>query len=283
MNARMMFTSGMWSYAPPVCPVRPLASETAVKKTIASRQSWTLCLSVSRCSGESVGRLGSSLSGLSCLRSMGNVSLAMRRGNILAGTRARKCAAILAGGLDGRFSCTNPVLVLSRGSTTAGRYCMRFIRVAAILLTVCVGVALAQDSSTPAGGVTDEAFDAALAKAASAEPGSADFVAALQSVAPRFSAIEPATQPASGAWHNVPLNTRGKKVDAFRFRVPEGERRDLFWALAFSPKSMGRWYIAPAEGPVGKGFSSFLKASPAKLFKGTPPEGFVGIVQSLSS
>jgi hypothetical protein len=160
---------------------------------------------------------------------------------------------------------------------------MRFIRVAAIVLTVCVGVALAQDSSTPAGGVTDEAFDAALAKAASAEPGSADFVAALQSVAPRFSAIEPATQPASGAWHNVPLNTRGKKVDAFRFRVPEGERRDLFWALAFSPKSMGRWYIAPAEGPVGKGFSSFLKASPAKLFKGTPPEGFVGIVQSLSS
>src|SRR5687768_3793174 len=99
---------------------------------------------------------------------------------------------------------------------------MRFIRVAAIVLATCVGVVLAQESSTPAASISDEAFDAALAKAASSEPGSADFVAALQSVAPRFAAVEPATQPASGTWHNVALNARGKKVDAFRFRVPEG-------------------------------------------------------------
>jgi len=35
----MMFTSGMVSYAPPVCPVSPFPSATAVKKTMASRQS----------------------------------------------------------------------------------------------------------------------------------------------------------------------------------------------------------------------------------------------------
>ena len=160
---------------------------------------------------------------------------------------------------------------------------MRFISVAAIVFATSMGVAWGQAPSTQPASVTDEAFDAALEKAASAEPGSAEFVAALQSVARRFEVVEPATQPASGAWRDVTLNVRGKRVDAFRFRIPEGERRDLFWALTFSPKSMARWYIAPAEDPVGKGFSSFLKASPAKLFKGTPPEGVVGIVQSLSS
>src|SRR5688500_16384657 len=105
MNARIMFTSGMWSYAPPVWPVSPLASETAVKKTIASRQSWMLCCNVAFCSGVSVVRVGSSLSGLSADRSIGNFSFAaplvaadvvvavavvMRRGNILGGGCARK-------------------------------------------------------------------------------------------------------------------------------------------------------------------------------------------------
>src|SRR5687768_8674038 len=106
---------------------------------------------------------------------------------------------------------------------------MRFISIAAIVLSTCVGVALAQDAVTPPVTISDETFDAALTKAAAAEPGSADFLAALQSVAARFSVVEPATQPASGAWRDVALNTRGKKVDAFRFRVPEGEKRDLFW------------------------------------------------------
>jgi hypothetical protein len=65
MKARMIETSGTVSYAPPVCPVRPFASETAVKKTIASRHSWMFAWSVVFSSGVSVCRDGSSLRGLS--------------------------------------------------------------------------------------------------------------------------------------------------------------------------------------------------------------------------
>src|SRR5688572_8154805 len=170
---------------------------------------------------------------------MGNVSLAMRRGNILAHGDARKCADKTA--RRARRLVFEYKSDLRFGSITKGRNCMRFISLVAIALATCVGIALAQDAATQAGTVSDETFDAALTKAAAAEPGSADFVSALQSVAARFAVVEPATQPASGAWHDLPLNTRGKKVDTFRLRVPDGEKRDLFWALAF-PKSMDRWY-----------------------------------------
>lgn len=40
-----MQTSGTVSYAPPVCPLTPLAAPVAVKKTIASRRSWMLACS----------------------------------------------------------------------------------------------------------------------------------------------------------------------------------------------------------------------------------------------
>jgi hypothetical protein len=162
---------------------------------------------------------------------------------------------------------------------------MRACCVVSIVLAMCMPVALADETATqptqPAA-VTDEVFDAALEKAASAGPGSEEFVAALQSVGPRFEVIQPSSEPGAGAWRDVPLNTRGKRVDAVRFRVPEGERRDLFWALSF-PRSMDRWYIAPAEGPAGKGFTSFERAQPARLFKDKPPAGYAGVVQALSA
>jgi len=40
MNARMIMTSGTVSYAPPVCPDKPRAPASAVKKTIVSRHNW---------------------------------------------------------------------------------------------------------------------------------------------------------------------------------------------------------------------------------------------------
>lgn len=160
---------------------------------------------------------------------------------------------------------------------------MRAYCVVSIVIAMCMSAAaLADEATTQPAAVTDDAFDAALEKAASAEPGSEEFVAALQSVAPRFEAIQPSTEPGAGAWNKVTLNARGKRVDAIRFRVPEGERRDLFWALSF-PKSMDRWYIAPAEGPAGQGFSSFQRAQPARLFKEKPPQDYVGILQALSA
>src|SRR5687768_12208134 len=115
---------------------------------------------------------------------------------------------------------------------------MRWISAAIIVLASCACVARAQIEApaTTAPAVSDEAFDAALETSAAAKAGTPEFVTPLQSVASRFTSIEPATQPASGAFRDVQLNTRGKKVDAIRFRVPEGEKRDLFWAVAF-PKS----------------------------------------------
>ena len=162
---------------------------------------------------------------------------------------------------------------------------MRFFGIVLAIIVACDTFARAQQTSTQpaaAAAVSDDAFDTALEKAAGAGPGSAEFVAALQSVAGRFANVEPATEPGKGSFQNVTLNTRGKKIDAFRFRVPEGERRDLFWAVAF-PKNMKSWYISPAEGPAKQGFTSFQKTPPARMFKGKPPANLTGgVLQALA-
>jgi hypothetical protein len=156
-----------------------------------------------------------------------------------------------------------------------------------VLLLGCASVTRGQTSpavpaSQPAADVSDAAFDRALADAAAAERGQAAFVAALQSVAPRFTVIEPATAPGQAAWQKVELNARGKRVDAVRFRVPDGPRRDLLWAFAHPP-GMSVWYIAPAAGRPGTGFRNFQKTDLPDLFGDAPPPGITaGVVQTLS-
>ena len=79
MNARMIMTSGTVSYAPPVCPDKPRAPASAVKKTIVSRHNWMFCRSTAFWASVSVLIAGSSLRGWSLPRSIGNVSVFINR------------------------------------------------------------------------------------------------------------------------------------------------------------------------------------------------------------
>src|SRR2546421_7600189 len=95
MNARMIMTSGTVSYAPPVWPESPFAPARAVKKTIASRQSWMLCFNTAFCSSVSDVLLGFSLSGLRAERSIGNFSVAIGSQNIAgAGGGGKRFGAV---------------------------------------------------------------------------------------------------------------------------------------------------------------------------------------------
>src|SRR5215204_3641225 len=95
----------------------------------------------------------------------------------------------------------------------------------AVLASViaCVAAFAASAADPAAGpGITDAQFDKALA-AAAAETQGAAFTTPLQSVAPRFREVPTAPEPGKPLWHKLTLNARGKKLDAIRFRVPEGE------------------------------------------------------------
>ena len=126
-----------------------------------------------------------------------------------------------------------------------------------IALLACLpGVAGGQPTTKPT--VSDAQFDEALAAAEKQESGPS-FTGPLQSVAPRFREVPVSTEPGKGVWHKLTLNTRGKKIDAIRFRVPEGEPRDLVWAF-LPPETMVGWYILPTVGEM-KGFQQFWPRS----------------------
>jgi hypothetical protein len=95
---------------------------------------------------------------------------------------------------------------------------------------------------------------------------SPQFAPALQKVRQRFPFVEVSTKRGEAVWNRVTLNKRGRVVDAVRFRAPEGERRDLYWALAFPRKSLHQWFIIPAEGRMGRGFRNFLEVDTQTLF-----------------
>ena len=148
-----------------------------------------------------------------------------------------------------------------------------------LILGTC-GVALAAEPATnPAADVTDAQLDAALTAAEAAKEGEA-FTGPLQSVAPRFREVVPTTQPGQATWYKVTLNTRGKKLDAVRFRVPEGEPRDLVWAF-LPPPTLTTWYILPTAGSMD-GFTQFWRANASTVLgKKAPPGASRVLLQSL--
>src|SRR5277367_4052030 len=77
MKPRTIMTSGTVSYAPPVCPDKPLAPANAVKKTIASRHNSMLNFSAAFCSSLIAGDFKSSFNGFRAERSMGNFTVAI--------------------------------------------------------------------------------------------------------------------------------------------------------------------------------------------------------------
>ena len=131
---------------------------------------------------------------------------------------------------------------------------------------------LAAAAADPAAGpdITDAQFDKALTAAAAQTQGAA-FTAPLQSVAPRFREVPPGIEPGKPLWHKLTLNARGRKIDAIRFRVPEGDARGMAWAF-IPPANLGGWYIIPMAGEMN-GFKKFFRPSAQKILGAKAPQG----------
>ena len=139
----------------------------------------------------------------------------------------------------------------------------------ALALALAAFAASAADPA-PGPGITDAQFDKALAAAAAEKEGPA-FTTPLQSVAPRFREVPTAAEPGKPLWHKLTLNARGKKIDAVRFRVPEGEKRGMAWAF-IPPANLTGWYILPTAGEM-TGFKKFFRPDARKVLGAKAPEG----------
>jgi len=143
--------------------------------------------------------------------------------------------------------------------------------------------ALAASAADPAAGtgITDAQFDEGLTAAAAQTQGAA-FTAPLQSVAPRFREVPTSPEPGKPVWHKLTLNARGKKLDAIRFRVPEGEARGMAWGF-IPPANLGGWYIIPTAGEMN-GFKKFFRPSAQKILGAKAPQGAKQVIlQSLGA
>jgi hypothetical protein len=127
--------------------------------------------------------------------------------------------------------------------------------------------------------VTDKELDAAL-DIASREQLGEDFDGLIQSVASRFPLVTVSTEPGQSVWNRLNLNSRGKKVDGFRFRVPAGEPRDMLWAF-ISVDLRYEWYILPLSGKT-EGFNRNSYYKPQDVLGDRAPAGSKDLVlQSL--
>jgi hypothetical protein len=150
-----------------------------------------------------------------------------------------------------------------------------------VLASVLVSFAASAGEPTPGAGVTDAQFDDALTAAAAQTQGPA-FTGPLQSVAARFREVPASPEPGKPLWHKLTLNARGRKIDAVRFRVPEGEPRGMAWAF-IPPANLTGWYIIPVSGEM-TGFQKFFRPSAAKVLGAKAPEGAKQVLlQSLSA
>src|SRR5687768_12211546 len=140
--------------------------------------------------------------------------------------------------------------------------------VAVLALALATFAASAADPAAGPG-ITDAQFDKALT-AAAAETQGAAFTTPLQSVAPRFREVPTSPEPGKPLWHKLTLNARGKKIDAVRFRVPEGEQRGMAWAF-LPPANLAGWYIIPAAGEMKQGFTQFFRPGAQKVLGAKAP------------
>ena len=121
------------------------------------------------------------------------------------------------------------------------------------LITPCALI-FAQPATQPATtapAISDAAFVAALEAADGQPVQNHAFEQILQSVSPRFPLVSVSTEAGQPAWQKVTLNRRGKQVDAFRIRVPDGEPRDLFWVFLCNDLRY-EWQIIPAAASEGR-------------------------------
>jgi len=101
--------------------------------------------------------------------------------------------------------------------------------------------------------VSDEAFDAALAKARGQS--GAELQQALATISSRFQSVDVCTSAGRNMWSIRTFNERpAQQVDAVRFTVPDGTHTHLYWA--FSVGNLDSWYIVPVQGQL-VGFEDF--------------------------
>jgi hypothetical protein len=143
-------------------------------------------------------------------------------------------------------------------------------RLAAVLALALATFAASAAEPASGPGISDARLDKALTDAAAQTQGAA-FTTPLQSVAPRFREVPTSREPGKPLWHKLTLNTRGKKLDAIRFRVPEGEGRGMVWAF-LPPVNLAGWYIIPTAGEM-EGFNTFFRPSAQKVLGAKAPEG----------
>src|SRR5688572_3939536 len=127
--------------------------------------------------------------------------------------------------------------------------------------------------------VTDAQFDEAMTRAF-AETTGERFAEPMRSVAPRFREVPVSTEAGKALWHKVTLNSRGRQLDGIRFRVPEGEARDMAWAF-IPPANVGSWYILPTSGEM-EGFKQFFQPGIESVLGKKGPAGAKKVIlQSL--
>ncbi|MGB7157750.1 MAG: hypothetical protein WBD40_06770 [Tepidisphaeraceae bacterium] len=137
--------------------------------------------------------------------------------------------------------------------------------------------AAAATTTSTAPAISDAALTAAL-DAADRQPlpGPA-FDQILQSVSSRFPILTVSTERGQPVWNKVTLNRRGKQVDAFRFRVPQGERRDMLWSFLCNDLRY-EWYIIPATTGRMTGFRRNWYYKPQDILGDRTPAGSKDLV-----
>ena len=157
---------------------------------------------------------------------------------------------------------------------------------AIIMLMTSIGIAQApttRPATTQAAAViSDAAFEGALDRAMILQQHDRTFEEILQSVAPRFPLVTVSTEAGQCVWNKVTFNRLGKQVDAFRFRMPDGERRDMLWCFLCNDLRY-EWYIIPVSGRM-TGFRRNWYYKPETILGARTPKGVKDLVlQSLDA
>lgn len=130
--------------------------------------------------------------------------------------------------------------------------------------------------------ISDAAFEAAIESAMRRQLHDRGFEEILQSVASRFPLVTVSTEPGHSIWNKVTLNRLGKQVDAFRFRTPPGEARDMVWCFLCNDLRY-EWYIIPVSGQM-TGFRRNWYYKPEPILGNRVPKGIKDLVlQSLDA
>jgi hypothetical protein len=109
------------------------------------------------------------------------------------------------------------------------------------------------------------------------------FSAVIQEIAPHFESVAVEQASAPKKFIKVTLNANKKKIDAVRFKTPEGDVKswNMKWEFIMpTGAALAGWYILPEKGEM-KGFDSFNASKDFKEEGAELPASNKRTVQSL--